>query len=168
VAVHEIGHLLGFISGVDNLDGNGNAPGLNDNQLKFVSAIDLYRFSSRSIGTGGGVGVIDWTADNTVKYLSEDGGLTPLVTFSNGDNFGDGVGASHWEDNLGIGIMDPTVASGEFLSIMANDLAAFDMIGYNLTPTPEPSNCILLGAAGLAGFALVRRYRYDRFQKIIA
>ncbi len=53
VAAHEIGHVLGFTSGVDILVGNGAPPGLNDNQLKFVTPLDLFRFTSRSIGAGG-------------------------------------------------------------------------------------------------------------------
>jgi hypothetical protein len=59
VVAHEIGHVLGFTSGVDILVGNGAAPGLNDNQLKFVTPLDLYRFTSRSIEPDGGAGVID-------------------------------------------------------------------------------------------------------------
>lgn len=160
VAAHELGHALGFMSGVDVLDGNGNAPGLNDNQLRFVTPLDLFRYSSRSIGVGGGLGVIDWTADSTVKFFSVDGGATPLALFSNGANFGgEGTEASHWKNNQNpiIGIMDPSVAVGELLVISDNDLSAFDVIGYNLTAVPEPSTCLLLGLATAAGFAYGRQ-----------
>ncbi len=151
IAAHEIGHMLGFISGADTLDGNGNAPGLNDDQMKFVTPIDLFRFSPRSLGSGGGIGVNDWTADNTSKYFSVDGGATAIATFSNGINFGDGVGASHWKDNLGLGIMDPSAANGELLSITNNDLRAMDAIGYDVVP--EPSALMLLGIGGAAGMS---------------
>ena len=104
VAAHEIGHVLGFTSGVDVLVGNGAPPGLNDNQLKFVTPLDLFRFTSRSIGAGGGIGVIDWTGDDTDKYFSVDGGLTPLANFSNGTTYEE----DHWQNDAGIGIMDPT------------------------------------------------------------
>src|SRR6185295_7999459 len=127
VAAHELGHMLGFVSGVDILAGNGTAPGLNGNQLKFVTPLDLFRFSSRSIGAGGGVGVDDWTDDDTAKYFSVDGGATSLAAFSTGTTFE----ASHWKDNLGIGIMDPTAGAGELLLITNNDRRAFDVIGYN-------------------------------------
>ncbi|MCE9530384.1 MAG: NF038122 family metalloprotease, partial [Planctomycetes bacterium] len=156
VAAHEIGHLLGFYSGVDNLDFNAMAPGKNDNEFLAVTALDLFRFSSRSIGAGSGIGVIDWTADSTPKYISVDGGLTLLAALSTGENFGDGYQASHWKNNLGLGIMDPTISSGEFVSILPNDLVAFDMIGYDLTPTPEPSFCLLLGFLGILAIALIR------------
>jgi hypothetical protein len=135
VAAHEIGHVLGFTSGVDILDGNGAPPGLNDNQLKFVTPLDLFRFTSRSIGTGGGPGVIDWTGDDTIKYFSVNGGTTPLANFSNGTTYEEG----HWQDDAGIGIMDPTAGVGELLNISDMDVRALDVIGYNRV------------AAGLAG-----------------
>jgi hypothetical protein len=133
IATHEIGHVLGFASGVDILVSNGAPPGMNDNQQKFVTPLDLFRFTSRSIGPGGGVGVIDWTGDDTDKYFSVDGGLTPLANFSRGIALEEG----HWQDNLGIGIMDPTAAGGELLKISEMDIRAMDAIGYNLVATPS-------------------------------
>jgi hypothetical protein len=131
VAAHEIDHVLGFTSGVDVLDGNSAPPGLNDNQLKFVTPLDLFRFTSRSIGAGGGVGVIDWTGDNTDKYFSVDGGLSSLANFSNGTTYEEG----HWQDDAGIGIMDPTAGAGESLKISELDVRAMDVIGYNRIAT---------------------------------
>jgi hypothetical protein len=132
LAAHELGHLLGFRSGIGDLGSNGSAPGLNDNQLTFVTALDLFRFSTRSISAGGGVGIIDWTADNTAKYFSVDGGATQIATFSNGAKFGDGFEAHHWKNNLGLGIMNPTVHAGELLTISDTDLRAFDALGYDV------------------------------------
>ena len=135
---------------------------MNDNQLKFVTPLDLFRYSSRSIGSGGGVGVNDWTADNTPKYFSVDGGTTAVASFSNGATFGDGFEAHHWKDNLGIGIMDPTAGSGEMLTITNTDLRAFDTIGYDLTPVPEPTTCTLLAFAAVAGVTTFRRRAGNR------
>jgi hypothetical protein len=132
IAAHEIGHVLGFVSGVDILIGNGAPPGLNDNQQKFVTPLDLFRFTNRSIGPGGGIGIIDWTGDDTDKYFSVDGGQTPLANFSRGPTYEEG----HWQDDLGIGIMDPTAMGGELLKISAMDVRALDVIGYNLVATP--------------------------------
>ncbi|MGB7159383.1 MAG: NF038122 family metalloprotease [Tepidisphaeraceae bacterium] len=149
VAVHEIGHALGFISGVDVLD--GNSPPVNiafpDDAFTFVNTLDLFRFSSSSIANG--VGTIDWTANNGAKYFSVNGGTTSTgATFSNGLNFGDGRQASHWKDSLGIGIMDPTAAPGELAVITLMDERGLDVIGYQLVP--EPTSLAVLALAGLA------------------
>ena len=44
VVAHEMGHLMGFVSGVDVLNGNSAAPGLTDNQLQYVTPLDQFRF----------------------------------------------------------------------------------------------------------------------------
>lgn len=155
VAAHEIGHMLGFASGVDILAGNSTAPGLNDNLLRFVSPLDLFKFSSRSTGTGGGNGVIDWTADNVDKSFSVDGGTTLLVPFSHGATFEE----SHWKNALGLGLMDPTAAAGELLAFSSNDLRAMDVIGFNLVSVPEPGTYALLSMIGAAAMLYVRRRR---------
>jgi len=146
VAAHEIGHTLGFISGVDILDGNSppyNGP-FNDNQFIYVSTLDLFRYSTLSAQQG----VIDWTADNRSKYFSLDG-TTAGPQFSTGVNFGDGRQASHWKDNLSIGLMDPTAGMGETLHITSNDTLAMDAIGWDVAAIPEPSGWAMLGAGML-------------------
>ncbi len=156
-AVHELGHLMGFVSGVDVLVGNGAAPGLADNKLKFVTPLDLFRFSSRSIGTGGDVGVIDWADDSTKKYFSVDGGVTEVSEFSTGATYE----ASHWKYNMGLGLMGPTAGAGNLLSLSSNDIRAFDVMGYDLA-VPEPSTAALLGAACVGGLVWGRRRRVRR------
>jgi hypothetical protein len=157
IAAHEIGHTLGFISGVDVLDTNSppNGSPLAADQLTFVSSLDMFRFSAASIAAGG-LGTIDWTANTTAKYFSLDKGATVGASFSTGDIHGDFQQASHWKDGQGLGIMDPTAAPGEALVVGANDEMAFDAIGWNLSPIPEPQTYALF-AMGLLGLALRRR-----------
>jgi len=143
VAAHEIGHVLGFISGVDILDFNAppNGGPYDDNEFTYVSTLDLFRYSAASAAQG----VIDWTADARSKYFSLDGS-TLGPEFSTGSTFGDGRQASHWKDNLFIGLMDPTAGMGETLFITGNDLLAMDAIGWNLAAIPEPSGWAMMGA----------------------
>ncbi|MCL4401134.1 MAG: PEP-CTERM sorting domain-containing protein, partial [Acidobacteria bacterium] len=120
----------------------------------YVTPPDLFRFSALSVAQG--AGVIDWTADSRDKYFSVDGGLTSIAAFSTGIHYGDGRQASPWKDNMGLGIMDPTAAPGELLSISSNDTRMFDVIGWNRA-TPEPATFLLCGI-GVA-FLLLRRSR---------
>jgi hypothetical protein len=174
IATHEIGHALGFMSGVDILDRTGAPNYEPEDRLDYVTMLDLFRYSNDSKN----VRAIDWTADKREKYFSLDGGNTKIATFSTGDIFGDGRQNSHWQDNLGLGMMDPTIAAGELVQISENDRRALDAIGWdrtvsntmvsngapsNLSSTarsarveatsiPEPSN--LLGTMILTAFGI--------------
>ena len=183
VATHEIGHALGFISGINRLDTqNANNSYLRDDELANVSPVDLFRYTSVSaITTANGVTGIpnftlgtyspDFTPGNgTVgpidQYFSLDNGKTSIASLSTGVNFGDGQQASHWKDNLNLGIMDPTSAQGELRRFSTNDLRLFDAIGYTLRPgalesvsAPEPGSLPLIL---LAGTLLIRRCRRRR------
>lgn len=159
VAAHEIGHALGFTSGVDVVDfySGPNGPGRNEDPagagvptrsldvFRVFSVLDLYRFS-----TAAGTDVLDLSYGGT-PFFSLDGS-TNMGPFSTGQYNGDGRQASHWKDNLNLGLMDPTLANGERGEISGNDLRAMDVIGYNAVP--EPSSLALVG---LAGVALLRR-----------
>ena len=128
VAVHEIGHVLGFRSGVDVLD---DLPNFLDFRYSNVAPLDLFRYSQASQR----LGVIDWTASTSDKYFSLDGGKTKIASFSTGTRFGDGRQASHWKDDLNLGALDPTEKPGEQPTITALDLSAFDVIGWDLSNT---------------------------------
>ncbi|MEM9940678.1 MAG: NF038122 family metalloprotease [Planctomycetota bacterium] len=157
IATHEIGHALGFISGVDVLGsqesggvgGGGTDPGYSsDNTYAQVSSLDFLRHSQDSVDAGAD---LDWTADPRDKFFSIDGGQSPaaggLSHWSTSVNYGDGQQASHWKDGQNLGIMDPTAEQGFIYDLSGNDIRAFDVIGFNLSDgnisVPEPSSIML-------------------------
>ncbi|MCH8148014.1 MAG: NF038122 family metalloprotease [Planctomycetes bacterium] len=154
VAAHEIGHMLGFTSGVDVLDDNSPPGGgtFNSNVFTWVSAADIFRFSSVSVAQG--AGTIDWAADNRPKFFAIDGGISNLGEFSRGVIHGDDRQASHWRDNQGLGLMDPTFAPGEVSQITNLDSRMFDVIGYELVGNIPSSVEADLRIAADTGFAV--------------
>ena len=74
-------------------------------------------------------------------------------------NYGDERQASHWKDNLGLGIMDPTAGNGELLAISANDITGFDVIGYDLVSMPEPATFGVIAGVALLGIGAGGRMR---------
>jgi hypothetical protein len=146
VATHEIGHALGFVSTVDDID--FILPSTS-NQIQ-PQPIDLYRFADNTANDPSSTATFTTAARNFVpgavdifdQVLSGFGGSTEVLV-STGFDFGDGRQASHWKDSLGLGIMDPTAANGELLVITQNDLRAFDLIGYEIA-VPEASTLVLL------------------------
>lgn len=152
VAVHEIGHALGFVSGVDTV--NSAINGMNDlESFAVFSGLDMFRYSAAD-------GIVDLSV-GTASYTSIDGGTTQLGLMSTGvtaANGGDGRQASHWKDNLGIGIMDPTAnPAGQINVLSGTDLRAFDIMGWNLSAVPEPSSLGMLLIAGVGGIGYRRR-----------
>ncbi len=147
VAIHEIGHALGFVSGVDFLDAYGapKGPGAGSlgyslNDTSIYSALDMFRYSSdpKNIAPGKGAS-LDLAVGGT-KYFSINGGKTSLFNnnFATGSYNGDGDQASHWKDASGdnacgpqLGIMDPSFCFGQRGEVTSLDLAAFDAMGWN-------------------------------------
>jgi PEP-CTERM motif len=159
VAQHEIGHALGFVSGVDDIDFCAGASGATACSLPntadrfetdwWYEPLDLFRYSA--------AGVMDVRVGGS-PYLSLDGGATSLAAFSTGENYGNGYQASHFGTGV-VTLMRPFVGSGEFYDASAVDLQAFDAIGWNLaTAVPEPATyAFMLGGLALVGAAARRR-----------
>jgi len=161
VAVHELGHALGFVSATDYYDyyggeGTGATAGAGfewDNE-SVLSVIDLFRRSSN----GGTAGFDPATGERYIQVDPNRGamfsvdGTTPFngndsySQFATGRFNGDGQQASHWKEGTGyfdqnncfvtspkqIGILDPNSGRCQLGIVTSNDLAAFDAIGYNL------------------------------------
>lgn len=144
VAIHEIGHALGFRSGVDTYDAY-TAPGSTASPTTasrtgaletatIATGLDLFRYTAP--------GVLDWSTQGT-PYFSIDGGQNQVLgnsLMSTGVRNGDGRQASHWKDSAAgvpqLGILDPTSGYGQMQEITALDLTAFDVIGWQTALDP--------------------------------
>lgn len=146
VAVHEIGHALGFNSGVDlvdaAIDGIPGATAPFDQPFDIdgfavYTGLDMFRYTAAGVHNLGA---------GAAAYFSIDGGTTNLALFSTGRNNGDGQQASHWKDNMGLGIFDPTAnPAGQTNPVSALDLQSLDVIGWDLAAVvPEPSSLTML------------------------
>lgn len=150
VAAHEIGHVLGFDSTVDDYDAN---PSSNLDLLP----LDLYRFNTSSIPTTptGFTTAVRELAPGASSVTSD---VANSYLMSTGVNLGDGNGASHWKDDFftgtNIGAMDPTLPAGTVYQVTSADLLAVQLIGYDVTPEP---GCAVLFC--IVGLGLLKRRR---------
>ncbi len=114
-AIHEIGHALGFVSGVDVYDTNASIAANLDKLQGLNSTLDLFRYSDDVNNLAPGTGeALDWSVGNSATatdnlrgrpFFSFDGATKGLSAyggdagyFSTGQTNGDGSQASHWMD----------------------------------------------------------------------
>src|SRR5687768_1013489 len=130
VAIHEIGHALGFTS---RSGASTSTP----------AVWDLYRFRSgvtnATFTTAARIMTVGGPVANSQNYFVPNGtqiGLSDGGPSGSTDNNADGNQSSHWRQqskNGGvlIGIMDPRIPSGTRRDILPNDLNAISIFGYN-------------------------------------
>lgn len=144
VVIHEMGHALGFFSGVEYVDAYGSPNGGNQGtQVDFsayplLTPLDMFRYSNDPTNiVPGNEPLLDMSA-GAPAYFSIDGGNSALFgnEFSTGVANGNGESPSHWKARsdtncIGAqGIMNPFACGADVTSL---DLAAFDAMGYNLS-----------------------------------
>ncbi len=146
VAIHEIGHALGFFSTVDVVDAvldSGNAP-----TNVYPQVLDLFRLApgqganfstaNRVLTTGGNQVLYDGQFDvgqYAPAFAATIAGLAPGdIVMSTGRATGDGQQASHYkagEISGYTGLMDPTINFAEVLPFTKTDLRLFGLIGWD-------------------------------------
>ena len=144
VMVHEIGHMLGFISSVDSFSSGDFATGLDVYRVGIAGAANdpatLPDFSTvpREVRRG-----VEAAIDPVASVVGAPKG--EFFRFSTGSFGGDGRQASHWKDDVllkiepNIGVMDPTNQGLTGQGSGANpgyitfaDRLAFSLIGWDI------------------------------------
>lgn len=151
---HETDEILGTFSCIGTGDGAAVDQCVGANSATYVSAADLFRYSS-----AGTLSFLN-NANGGTAYFSIDGGQTATGYYNNspnGEDYGD------WSAGCG----PPQVQNAEACQGVNMDLTndggaeivVLDAIGYNLVTTPEPGTLGMIGASLtlLALFGIRRR-----------
>ena len=149
VAVHEMGHALGF----DSLVGDREQTPTNP---LAVGVWDIFRFRP---------GTATLNTFSTAQRILSSGGTQ--VHFGGGPELGlstgkpsvpvggDGFQASHWkadeQSGIFIGVMDPSIGRGQRYSMTTNDQNAIDAFGFTIVATPPPANDNFVNAQLISG-----------------
>ena len=155
VAMHEIGHALGFSS---RSGSNSTVPAMWDlYRFRSGTTSDTFTTAQRIMTVGGPtINSQYYFAPGETEVGLSDGGSNPPddPPFPNNS---DGNQSSHWRQqnrnpgNAYIGIMDPRMPGGITRPITDRDLKALNLFGYNSTIASPPSNDNFASAQPLTG-----------------
>ena len=152
VAVHEMGHALGFTSNVGSVE-------LSPTSTKAVTVWDVFRFRPDTTTATFTTAQRILSSGGEHRFYNGDPELACSTGKPNGTG-GDGRQASHWkadeQSGVYIGIMDPTLSSGQRKVMTNNDLQMLETIGYTIggivpppcTFTLSPANASFTTAGG--------------------
>ncbi len=141
MAVHELGHTLGFVSSGDDpgwlnavkLEKKRNTQDTGYKAKEHITLLDLYRYSSDSNSSGNRMPDLSVGGN---PFFSFDGGNTSIAKFATGEDGnlgGDGYQSSHWKQQSNVlGIMDPTLGTGQRRLAKNLDLTAMDLLGWDV------------------------------------
>jgi hypothetical protein len=142
IALHEIGHVLGFISSAGQQE--------RDASLDVQPAIwDLFRLRPEAIKNDFAAATRILSSGGEQRFYAGDSMLA-LSTGRPDGTGGDGKPPSHWKDEhltgQYLGVMNPTIAPGEYQFITDNDLTVLEAIGYRIRNVMDPTTVIPLTA----------------------
>lgn len=144
IALHEIGHALGFASSVGSRE-------LHPTDPLRVSTWDIFRFRP-GIASGNFATTQRVLASGGSQVFFAGGEELPVSTGRPDGTGGDGEQSSHWKDDrFGggyLGVMDPTARDGQRLTITQNDLEALEFLGHAVAAAPPPSGDTIVLTSG--------------------
>ncbi|MEN3334370.1 MAG: hypothetical protein V7641_3735 [Blastocatellia bacterium] len=140
LALHEIGHVLGFVSSVGEQEMDASI----DNQ---PAIWDLFRLRPEAIKSDFAAAQRVLSSGGEQRFYAGDAALN-LSTGRPDGTGGDGQPPSHWKDEhltgQYLGVMNPTIASGEHQFLTDNDLTVLDAIGYRVKSVMDTTTIIPL------------------------
>lgn len=168
IAIHEIGHALGFVSGVGNVDAGASVTNL--------TTMDMFRLAP-------GQGINNFTdaprmLDPTKDHVFFDGGhFNPSristiagltrgdIPMSTGEAMGDGWQASHFKNRnlingVYLGTMDPVANPAATENASENDKRVLDLIGWDVIYAGP-------AAPGDWNTVLIDQYAHDRNVSVV-
>jgi len=175
IALHEVGHVLGFDSAVDDVGDMMLDPSIERNVRP--TPLDLYRLEPGKGASGFTTSPRVLAPGSFVEHQVFFGGAGfDEVPFATGSVFGDGSEASHWDDDADgsprLGVMDPSADSGRLLGdrLSAADRRAFGLIGWDVRQ-PAPGQIVGVGGSGeeaIRNFGLRRANPDDQISEAAA
>jgi hypothetical protein len=145
LALHQIGHLLGFVS--ETTEGLATTPVFVTpwDLLRSRSSVTTNRFTAAQLISNAGVEPQDFTGDHPI-LLS--------VKPSNHPGSDALQSASHWRNessgNHDFGLMEAIARFGQRLTITQNDLRALAYLGHSVELTPAAAEEVIALASGVA------------------